>query len=60
MQIVKMREYFVMDLNYSDQGMVKVPMIRYLKSVLQEIQEHQGVTRATQAADYLFKVCNER
>ena len=56
----KVLNYFVMDLDYSDQCKVKVSMIKYLACVLQELPEHLGMTAVTPAAGHLFKVHNDR
>ena len=58
--MVKVSDYPGMYLNYIDQETVKLSMIKYLYSVLQELPENLGATKVSPAAEHLFKVCNER
>ena len=55
----EIHDYLVIDLNYCKQGTVKVSMIKYLDSVLQEFPEQLGTITATPAADHLFMVWDE-
>ena len=55
----KVNEYFEVYLEYSKQGTLKLSMIKYVYSVLQEFPEYLGATTSTPAADHLFKVRNE-
>ena len=55
----KVHDYLGIELDYIKQGTVKLFMIKYLDSVLQEFPENFGVTSATLAAEHLFKVRNE-
>ena len=49
-------DYFGMDLNNSEQGTVKVSMIKYLGSVLQELPDYLGATTSTPASGHIFRV----
>ena len=49
-------DYLGMDLDYSETGKVKVSMIKYLTSLLQEFPEELGDSAASPAAAHLFQV----
>ena len=51
--MLKVHDYLVMDLHYSDQLTVKLSMIKYPYSVLQKFPDHLGATAATPEADHL-------
>ena len=51
--------YLVMYLNHSEQGTVKLYMIKYLYSVVQELPYYLVTTAVTLADDHLLKVQNE-
>jgi hypothetical protein len=55
----KHHEYLGMDFDYSEKGKVKVRMIPYLQSILDDFPEEIVGTKSTPAADYLFKVRDE-
>ena len=55
----KVHNYLGIYLDYSDQGRVKVSIIKCLDSVLQEFPYNLGATVATPDADNLFKVCDD-
>ena len=55
----KVNDFLGMDLDYIEQATVKLSMIKYLDSVLQEFPEHFGMTAVTPEFDYLFNVRNE-
>ena len=55
----KVHDYFTMDLDYSKQVTVKLSMIKYLDSVLQEFPDHLVTTAATPEFDHLFKIRDE-
>jgi hypothetical protein len=52
----KFHEYLGMDLDYSEKGKVKIRMVPYLQSIIDEFPEEIMGTRVTPAADYLFHV----
>ena len=52
----KLHSYLVMDLDYINQMILKVYMIKYLDIMLQEFLYHLSITAATPAVDQLFKV----
>lgn len=52
----KHHEYLGMDLDYSEQGKVKIRMVPYLKEILEDFPEEITGTKVTPAADYLFKI----
>ena len=56
---VKLHDYLVMDLAYSKQGTMKLSMIKYLDTVLQDFPENLGLTAVTLAVAHLFKVRND-
>lgn len=45
-----------MDLDFSEEGKVKVTMIPYIKDILEDFPEEVNKTAATPASDNLFKV----
>ena len=45
-----------MDLDYSEEGSVKVLMIRYLNKFLTEFPEEIGIPEASPAADWLSQL----
>jgi hypothetical protein len=49
-------DYLGMDLDYSEKGVVKVSMIKYLTNLLQEFPEELGDSTASPAAAHLFQV----
>ena len=55
---VKLHEYFSMYLYYIEQVTLKLSMIKYLDSVLQEVPYHLGKITATLEANHLFTVQN--
>ena len=55
----KMYDYLGIDLDCRKQGTVKLFMIKYLDSMLQESPEYLGMTAATPIADHFFTVRNE-
>ena len=59
MNRVKVHDYFLMDLDYIKQGTVKVSMIKFLDSVLQEFSENLVTTAATPESDQLFMASDE-
>ena len=56
---LKVHDYLAMDIEYIYQGIVKVSLIKYMDSVLQELPEQLGTTASTLAADHLFTVYKE-
>ena len=56
----KVNDYLGIDLDYSDQVMVKFSTIRYLDSVLQEFPDNLGATEANPASYHLFNVRDDR
>jgi hypothetical protein len=52
----KKHDYLGMDLDYSNDGEVKITMINYLKGVLDDFPEAIVSTAATPAADHLFTI----
>ena len=56
----KVHDYLGMDIKYSKQGTVKLSMIKYLDSVIQEFPENLGATAITKVAEPLFKVRDDR
>jgi hypothetical protein len=52
----KYHDYLGMDFDYSEKGKVKIRMIPYLESIIDEFPEEIVGTRVTPAADYLFQV----
>jgi hypothetical protein len=52
----KKHDYLGMDLEYSNDGEVKITMINYLKGVLDDFPEAIVNTAATPAADHLFTI----
>ena len=52
----RLHSYLVMDLDYINQMILKVYMIKYLDIMLQEFLYHLSITAATPAVDQLFKV----
>ena len=51
----KVHNYLGMDLDYSEKGVVKVSMVKYLQKVLDEFPEELTLKSPTPAADYLFQ-----
>ena len=56
MKFGKVNEYIGMELDYSEEGIVKIPMINYLNNVLRELSEHLGTPASSPASDHIFKV----
>ena len=56
----KLHTYLISYLYYSSQGKVKVPVIRYLYSVLQDFPENMGANESTLGTDHLFKLCDKK
>jgi hypothetical protein len=52
----KTQDYLGMDLDYSNEGEVKITMINYPKGVLDDFPEAIVSTAATPAADHLFTI----
>jgi hypothetical protein len=52
----KTRDYLGMDLDYSNDGEVKITMINYLKGVLEDFPEAIVKTAVTPAANHLFTI----
>ena len=55
----KVHDYLGMDLDYSEDGVLKVSMIKYLDKVLEEFTEDIQSTSATPATDHLFQIREE-
>ena len=52
--------YLGMDLNFSEDGEVKVLIIKYINSILREFPEYLGEIATSPVADHMFKVSAER
>ena len=52
----KVNNYLVMDLGYREQVTVKVSIIKYLDSVIQEFPENLGTIINTKTVEHLFTV----
>jgi hypothetical protein len=52
----KHHDYLGMDFDYSEKKKVKIRMIPYLQSIIDDFPEEIIATRVTPAADYLFRV----
>ena len=52
-------DYLGMDLAYSEKGVAKVSMIKYLDGILKGFSEELGASAATPAAEHLFQVRDE-
>ena len=55
----KVKDYLVINLDYSEEIIVKVSIIKYLNNVLHELPEHLGTSASPPAAEHLFKVIPE-
>ena len=56
---VKIHDWLVMDLDYSDTGVVNISMIKYLQKVLDGFPEDFRGTFATLEEDRLFQLIGE-
>ena len=56
---IKVNGYLIMDPEDSKQVTVKLSMIKYINSVLQEFPENFGKTTDTPLAKHLLTVCDE-
>ena len=52
----KIHDYLGMDLDFTNKGVVKVAMIKYLKKIISDFPELINTKAATPAADHLFNV----
>ena len=55
----KVHDYLGMDLDYTEEGSVKVSMVRYTGKVLRDFPERITGSAASPAQDHLFKVRDE-
>jgi hypothetical protein len=52
----KIHDYLGMDLDYTEDGVFGVYMIKYLHKIFNDFHEELGKSASSPAADYLFKV----
>ena len=56
----KVHDYLGMDIDYTGDHNVKISMIKYLKKIFVSFPEETRSTAETPAAEYLFKVADEK